>query len=110
MTDEKMALLELVEKGADADLVRDMLAFAADRIMEAEAEVAAGAAKGARSPLREVYRNGYRERDWDTRAGRIELAIPRPRKGSLDLLRESGEVPTMREDLHEAAAAVYEGI
>jgi transposase-like protein len=82
MTDEKMALLELVEKGADADLVRDMLAFAADRIMEAEAEVAAGAAKGARSLLREVYRNGYRERDWDTRAGRIELAIPRLRKGS----------------------------
>ena len=80
MTDEKMALLDLVEKGADADLVRDMLAFAADRIMEAEAEVAAGAAKGARSPLREVYRNGYRERDWDTRAGRIELAIPRLRK------------------------------
>ena len=49
MTDERMALLELVEKGADADLVRDMLAFAADRIMEAEAEMAAGAAKGARS-------------------------------------------------------------
>lgn len=82
MTDERMALLDLVEKGADADLVRDMLAFAADRIMDAEAEVAAGAAKGARSPLREVYRNGYRERDWDTRAGRIELAIPRLRKGS----------------------------
>lgn len=38
MTDEKMALLELVEKGADADLVRDMLALAADRIMEAETE------------------------------------------------------------------------
>lgn len=82
MTDERMALLDLVEKGADADLVRDMLAFAAERIMEAEAEVAAGAAKGARSPLREAHRNGYRERDWDTRAGRIELAIPRLRKGS----------------------------
>jgi transposase-like protein len=82
MTDDRMALLELLEKGADADLVRDMLAFAAERIMEAEAEVAAGAAKGARSPLREAHRNGYRERDWDTRAGRIELAIPRLRKGS----------------------------
>jgi transposase-like protein len=64
------------------DLVRDMRAFAADRIMAAETEVAAGVAKGARSPLREAYRNGYRERDWDTRAGRIELAIPRLRKGS----------------------------
>jgi hypothetical protein len=82
MTDERMVLLEPVEKGADADLLRDMLGFAADRIMEAEADVAAGAAKGARSPLREAYRNGYRERDWDTRAGRIELAIPRLRKGS----------------------------
>ena len=50
--------------------------------MEAEAEVAAGAAKGAREPLREAHRNGYRAREWDTRAGRIELAIPRLRKGS----------------------------
>jgi putative transposase len=82
MTNDRMALLELVEKGADADLVREMLAFAAERVMEAEAEVAAGAAKGARTPLREAHRNGYRERDWDTRAGRIELAIPRLRKGS----------------------------
>jgi transposase-like protein len=77
-----MALLDLVEKDADSDLVRDMLAFAAERMMEAEAEVAAGAAKGAREPLREAHRNGYRAREWDTRAGRIELAIPRLRKGS----------------------------
>ncbi len=55
-----------------------MLAFAADRIME----LRTGAAKGARSPLREAQRNGYRERDWDTRAGRIALEIPKPRKGS----------------------------
>ena len=45
MTNERMALLDLVEKDADSDLVRDMLAFAAERMMEAEAEVAAGAAK-----------------------------------------------------------------
>jgi transposase-like protein len=77
-----MALLDLVEKDADSDLVRDMLAFAAERMMEAEAEVAAGAAKGARTPLRDAHRNGYRAREWDTRAGRIELAIPRLRKGS----------------------------
>ena len=82
MTNERMALLDLVEKDADSDLVRDMLAFAAERMMEAEAAVAAGAAKGARDPLREAHRNGYRARDWDTRAGRIELAIPRLRKGS----------------------------
>jgi putative transposase len=77
MTDERMALLELIEKQADSDLVREMLAFAADRIMELEVELRTGAAKGARSPLREVRRNGYRERDWDTRAGRIALEIPK---------------------------------
>src|SRR3954464_1574922 len=73
MTNERMALLDLVEKDADSDLVRDMLAFAAERMMEAEAAVAAGAAKGARDPLREAHRNGYPARDWDTGAGRIEL-------------------------------------
>ena len=59
-----------------------MLAFAAERIMDVEVEQLTGAAKGARTPLREVQRNGYRERDWETRAGRIELAIPKLRKGS----------------------------
>ena len=82
MTDERMALLELVEKSADADLVREMLAFAAERIMEAEVELLTGAAKGARTALRETHRNGYRDREWDTRAGRIELAIPKLRRGS----------------------------
>lgn len=82
MTDDRMALIELVENSADADLVRDMLAFAAERLMEAEVEEAAGAAKGARSPLRTAQRNGYRERGWDTRAGRIALSIPKLRKGS----------------------------
>jgi transposase-like protein len=82
MTDDRMTLMELVEKQADGDLVREMLAFAAERIMEAEVEARAGASKGARSPLREVQRNGYRERDWDTRAGRIALEIPKLRKGS----------------------------
>jgi transposase-like protein len=75
MTDDRMALLELVEKAADADPVRQMLAFAAGRIMDAEVETLAGAAKGMRSALRETHRNGYRERDRDTRAGRIALAI-----------------------------------
>ena len=81
MTDERMALLELVEKDADADLVREMLAFAAERLMELEVEAATGAAKGARSPLRTAQRNGYRDRAWETRAGRLELAIPRLRRG-----------------------------
>ena len=82
MTDERMALIELIEKGADADLVRELLAFAADRMMELEVEAKTGVPAGARSPDRLNQRNGYRERAWDTRAGRIDLAIPKLRKGS----------------------------
>jgi putative transposase len=82
MTNDRMALIELIEKGADTDLVREMLAFAADRLMEAEVAARTGAAHGARDPGRLVQRNGYRERAWDTRAGRIDLAIPKLRKGS----------------------------
>nr|WP_309501493.1 IS256 family transposase [uncultured Roseovarius sp.] len=82
MADERMTLLEPVEQQADGDLVREMLAFAAEQIMEAEVEARTGAAKGIRSPLRVVQRNGYRDRDWDTRAGRIALEIPKLRKGS----------------------------
>jgi transposase-like protein len=82
MTDERMTLIELIEKEADGDLVREMLGFAAERLMEMEVEATTGAPKGVRSPLRSVQRNGYRERGWETRAGRVELAIPKLRKGS----------------------------
>src|SRR3954468_4410704 len=82
MTDEKMALLELIEKSADTDLVREMLHFAAERMMDLEVHACTGAAHGVRDPARVVQRNGYRERGWETRAGRIELAIPRLRRGS----------------------------
>jgi putative transposase len=82
MTDDRMTLIELVEKSADSDLVRAMLAFAAERLMEAEVEARTGAAHGTRDPGRQVQRNGYRERAWDTRAGRIELDIPKLRRGS----------------------------
>jgi len=82
MTDDRMALLELIEKGADADLVREMLSFAAGRLMDAEVQARTGAAHGARDPERLAQRNGYRERTWNTRAGQIDLEIPRLRKGS----------------------------
>ena len=82
MTDDRMALLELIEKRADAELVREMLGFAAERLMEAEMQVRTGAAHGERDPARLVQRNGYRARAWDTRVGRIELEIPRLRRGS----------------------------
>ena len=82
MTDDRMALVELIEQGADSDLVREMLAFAAERMMELEIEAKTGVPCGSRSPERLNHRNGYRERGWDTRAGRIDLAIPKLRKGS----------------------------
>lgn len=73
-----------MEKEADSDLVRGMLAFAAERLMELEVEVeaATGAPKGARSAARTTNRNGYRGHAWETRAGRIDLAISKLRKGS----------------------------
>jgi putative transposase len=82
MADERMALIELIEKDADADLVRELLAFAAERVMELEVEAKTGVPAGVRSPDRLTHRNGYRERAWDTRAGRIDLAVPKLRKGS----------------------------
>src|ERR1700756_1036106 len=82
MTDDRMVLIELIEKSADIDLVREMLSFAAERLMDAEVEARTGAAHGVRDPARQVQRNGYRERVWDTRAGRIELEIPKLRRGS----------------------------
>src|SRR5499425_1826353 len=61
MTDDMIAFRGLLEKSADADLLREMIGFAAERL---------------------VQRNGYRDRDWETRAGTVELRIPKLRKGS----------------------------
>ena len=58
MTDDRMALLELIEKRADTDLVREMLAFAAVRLMDLEVEAKTGVPAGARSPERLNHRNG----------------------------------------------------
>jgi len=82
MTNEMMALRALLEKAPDADFLRDMIAFAAEKMMEMEVGALTGAALGQKSPDRLVQRNGYRGRDWQTRAGTVELCIPKLRKGS----------------------------
>ena len=82
MTDKMMSLQTLLEKSSDTDLLREMIGFAAHRLMELEVENQTGAAHGERSADRITYRNGYRDRDWETRAGTVELRIPKLRKGS----------------------------
>ncbi len=82
MTAEMMNLRLLVEKSADSDLLREMIGFTAQRLMELEVGAATGDGHGEKNPMRLAQRNGYRDRDWETRAGTVELRIPKLRTGS----------------------------
>jgi len=82
MTEPIMALRALLEKSSDTELLREMVGFTAQRLMALEAESLTGAPHGQRSEDRINQRNGYRDRIWETRAGTIELRIPKLRKGS----------------------------
>ena len=67
---------------AEPDLLRALLKTFIDALMGAEADAICGAGYGERSEERVNVRNGYRAREWDTRAGTMELAIPKLRSGS----------------------------
>src|SRR4051794_5003404 len=82
MTNEMMNLRALIEKAPDADLVREMIGFAAQRLMVLKVGELTGAAYGEKSAERLTQRSGYRDRDRETRAGTVELRIPRLRRGS----------------------------
>src|SRR3984957_11370023 len=82
MTEDTMNLRGLLEKTADTDFLREMIGFSAQRLMELEVESLTGAPHGARASDRLTHRNGYRERDWEARAGTVELRSPKLRKRS----------------------------
>ena len=82
MTEDRMALVELAEKYADGDLLRELGQLVLQRLMEAEADARCGAGLHERSPARVNQRNGYRERTLETRLGRLDLKIPKLRSGS----------------------------
>ncbi|AMY19548.1 IS256 family transposase [Rhodococcus sp. PBTS 1] len=68
--------------GASPDLLRELLAMFLDALMSAEADALCGAGYGQRSDERSNTRNGYRHRDFDTRVGTLDVAIPKLRQGS----------------------------
>ena len=83
MTAPMMTLAELAEKGPDVDVLRQMVQFMAQRLMEIDVEGRCGAPYDEKAPgARLNSRNGYRDRVWETRAGSVELQIPKLRRGS----------------------------
>jgi len=82
MTIPMIDLQAEIEKSSDGDWLREMIAFAAERLMAIDIEDRCGAGFGERSEARVNHRNGYRDRCWETRAGTVDLKIPKLRKGS----------------------------
>jgi transposase-like protein len=82
MTDDRMALKAALEKASDAELLSHMLGFVAEQLMSLDVEALCNASRHERTGDRANYRNGYRERSWETRAGTVDLKVPKLRKGN----------------------------
>lgn len=82
MTEDRMALVELLQKSGEGDFLRAVAEAVLQMLMEADAEGLIGAGRHERSPERLNWRNGYRERALDTRLGSLQLRIPKLRQGS----------------------------
>ena len=82
MTEERMALVELLQKSGDPDFLRSVAEAVLQILMETDVEGLIGAARHERSADRLNYRNGYRDRSFDTRLGPLSLRIPKLRQGS----------------------------
>ena len=85
MASLRMTLLDLLnksEQGADPNFLRDGVQLLAQELMDAEVTDLVGAEPHQRTSGRTTYRNGYREREWDTRVGTLELQIPKLRQGT----------------------------
>jgi putative transposase len=82
MTDDTMPLLERLQKRGGGDFLKELAEAVLQRLMEFEVEGVVGAGRYERSDGRATHRNGYRERDLETRLGTLELKIPKLRRGS----------------------------
>src|SRR3954469_12818549 len=82
MTEDRMALVELLQKSGESDFLRAVAEAVLQILMEADVEGVIGAGRHERSTERLNYRNGYRERTLDTRLGPLSLRIPKLRQGS----------------------------
>ena len=79
MTEEKMALLELLQKRGGGDFLKEMAELLLQRLMEFEVDGMAGAGRHERSAERTTWRNGYRDRVLESRLGTLDLRIPKLR-------------------------------
>ena len=81
-TEAILAYLRQVDAGLDPDFLREAVRVMSAMLMEIEVKQQIGADRYERTEERTTYRNGYRDRDWQTRVGEIPLRIPKLREGS----------------------------